>query len=135
MILRTRGRNVAFPRRPLVMGILNLNDDSFSGDGSLDLDWALARTRELVAEGADVIDVGAESARTNRAAISEAEEGQITFFGNAKYLPQLKTSRATAVLVPKDFAETIPAALRPNRCARPSRQHGTRSTRSRANEM
>ncbi len=74
MILRARGRTVAFPRRPLVMGILNLNDDSFSGDGSLDLEWALARTREMIAEGADIIDVGAESARTNRAAISEDEE-------------------------------------------------------------
>ncbi len=74
MILHARGRTVAFPRRPLVMGILNLNDDSFSGDGSLDLEWALARTRQLVAEGADIIDVGAESARTNRAAIPEAEE-------------------------------------------------------------
>jgi dihydropteroate synthase len=74
MILRARGRTITFPRRPLVMGILNLNDDSFSGDGSLDLEWALRRTRELVAEGADIIDVGAESARTNRAAIPEEEE-------------------------------------------------------------
>lgn len=74
MILRARGRTVAFPRRPLVMGILNLNEDSFSGDGSLDLDWAVSRTREMIAEGADVIDVGAESARTNRTAISEEEE-------------------------------------------------------------
>ena len=74
MILRARGREVAFPRRPLVMGILNLNDDSFSGDGSLDLAWAVGRTRELIAEGADIVDVGAESARTNRAAITVAEE-------------------------------------------------------------
>ncbi len=74
MILRARNRAISFPRRPLVMGILNLNNDSFSGDGSLDPAWAAARTRELVEEGADIIDVGAESARTNRAAISEAEE-------------------------------------------------------------
>jgi dihydropteroate synthase len=74
MILRARGRTIAFPRRPVVMGILNLNDDSFSGDGSLDLEWAMSRTREMIAEGADIIDVGAESARTNRAAISEDEE-------------------------------------------------------------
>ena len=73
MILRARGRTVAFPRRPLVMGILNLDDDSFSDDGSLDLGWAAARTRELVAQGADIIDVGAESARTNRARDPEAE--------------------------------------------------------------
>lgn len=43
------------------------------------------------------------------AAIAEAGEGQVTFFGNAKYLPQLKASRATAALVPWDFAEPIPA--------------------------
>jgi UDP-3-O-[3-hydroxymyristoyl] glucosamine N-acyltransferase len=43
------------------------------------------------------------------AAIAEAEEGQITFFGNIKYLAQVKASRATAVLVPLDFAEDIPA--------------------------
>lgn len=74
MNLRARDRTIAFPRRPLVMGILNLNDDSFSGDGSLDPDWAIARTRELIADGADIIDAGAESARTNRPAISEDEE-------------------------------------------------------------
>ena len=43
------------------------------------------------------------------AAIAEAEEGQITFFGNLKYLAHLKASRATAALVPLDFAEDIPA--------------------------
>lgn len=43
------------------------------------------------------------------AAIADAGEGHITFFGNAKYLPQLKASRATAALVPRDFAEPIGA--------------------------
>ncbi len=41
--------------------------------------------------------------------MTDAGEGHITFFGNAKYLPQLKASRATAALVPRDFAETISA--------------------------
>jgi len=58
------------------MGILNINDDSFSSDGKIDTDWALARAVEMVAEGADIIDVGGESARTNREAISEKEELQ-----------------------------------------------------------
>lgn len=74
MILSARNRQIHFPRRPLIMGILNINDDSFSGDGKVDVRWALARAAELVSEGADVIDVGAESARTNRAAIPEHEE-------------------------------------------------------------
>jgi len=52
------------------------------------------------------------------AAVGEAEKGQITFFGNAKYLPQLKASRASAALVPADFAEQISAL--PIRVANPS---------------
>ncbi len=56
------------------MGIVNVNDDSFSGDGTLDTDKALAHAREMIAAGADIIDVGAESARTNRAAITTSAE-------------------------------------------------------------
>lgn len=61
----------AFPR---VMGIVNINDDSFSGDGTLDVASALATARRMVLEGADIIDIGAESARTNRGAIDVNEE-------------------------------------------------------------
>lgn len=43
------------------------------------------------------------------AAISEAGEGDVTFFGNAKYLAALKKSQATAALVPMDFSEAIPS--------------------------
>jgi UDP-3-O-[3-hydroxymyristoyl] glucosamine N-acyltransferase len=55
---------------------------------------------------------------TGAAAVMDAGEGQITFFGNPKYLPQLKTSRASAALVPLDFAESIPPV--PIRVANPS---------------
>jgi len=72
--LLARGNAIDFPRRPLVMGILNLGADSFSGDGIIDLEAAVERGRQIVAAGADILDVGAESARTNRAAISEQEE-------------------------------------------------------------
>ncbi len=61
----------AFPR---VMGIVNINDDSFSGDGTLDVGKALGQALEMAVHGADIIDVGAESARTNRAAIGVGEE-------------------------------------------------------------
>jgi dihydropteroate synthase len=74
MRLRLPERVIEFPRRPLVMGIVNVNDDSFSGDGTLDFETAIALARSQVATGADVIDVGAESARTNREAIPVAEE-------------------------------------------------------------
>jgi dihydropteroate synthase len=74
MLLRTLRHQMWFPRRPLVMGIVNINDDSFSGDGSLDVERAIAQAQALVRAGADIIDVGGESARTNRAPISVAEE-------------------------------------------------------------
>jgi dihydropteroate synthase len=74
MQLRLPDRMIDFPRRPMVMGIVNVNDDSFSGDGTLDFEKAISLARSQVEAGADVIDVGAESARTNRVAISVSEE-------------------------------------------------------------
>lgn len=74
MILRARNRVIRFPRRPLVMGIVNINDDSFCGDGSLDISAALSQAHAQLNEGADVIDIGAESARTNRGPITIEEE-------------------------------------------------------------
>lgn len=56
------------------MGIVNLGGDSFSGDGITDLEKAVAHTQQLVRDGADIIDIGAETARTNRLAISEQQE-------------------------------------------------------------
>lgn len=50
---------------------------------------------------------------TGATALADAGEGHCTFFGNAKYLPQIKASRATAALVPLDFSEAIsPVAIR-----------------------
>ncbi len=43
------------------------------------------------------------------AAAADAGRGDVTFFGNPKYLAQIRTSRASAALVPLDFSETIPA--------------------------
>jgi dihydropteroate synthase len=74
MRLKLPRRVIDFPRRPLLMGIVNVNDDSFSGDGTLDFEKAVAQARSQVAAGADIIDVGAESARTNREAVPVAEE-------------------------------------------------------------
>ena len=72
--LRARGRLIDCASRPLVMGIVNVNDDSFSGDGTLDFGEAWRLAAGQVADGADVVDAGAESARTNRAAVSVEEE-------------------------------------------------------------
>ena len=74
MILVARRSRIAFPRRPLIMGIVNITDDSFGGDGSLDVERALESARRHVMAGADIIDVGGETARTNRSEIPEEEE-------------------------------------------------------------
>jgi len=51
-------------RRPLVMGVLNVTPDSFSDGGRyLDAPAAIAHAKHLVAEGADILDIGAESTR------------------------------------------------------------------------
>lgn len=74
MKLRLKDRVLTWQGRPWVMGIVNINDDSFSGDGTLDFEEAWGQIVRQVAAGADFIDLGAESARTNREAISVAEE-------------------------------------------------------------
>ncbi len=57
------------------MGVLNVTPDSFSDGGRwLDPEAAVARGLEMVAEGADVVDVGGESTRPGAAAVEEAEE-------------------------------------------------------------
>lgn len=57
------------------MGILNATPDSFSGDGlALDANALAARGRELVSEGAAIIDVGGESTRPDAEPVSEADE-------------------------------------------------------------
>ena len=59
----------------MVMGILNVTPDSFSDGGCyLDPERAVARGEELVAEGAEVIDIGGESTRPGAAPVDEAEE-------------------------------------------------------------
>src|ERR1700734_99973 len=50
--------------RPLIMGVLNVTPDSFSDGGRfLDPQAAIAQARRLAAEGADILDIGAESTR------------------------------------------------------------------------
>ncbi|MFA0749495.1 MAG: hypothetical protein EORIYHIE_003364, partial [Candidatus Fervidibacter sp.] len=45
------------------MGILNVTPDSFSGDGIVDIDTAVARAWKFVEDGADILDIGGESTR------------------------------------------------------------------------
>ncbi len=60
----------------LLMGILNLSPDSFSGDGATSLVGAISRAERLVNEGADILDIGGQSTRPWSEPISEDEEGK-----------------------------------------------------------
>lgn len=74
---RTRSR--AFPLdKPIILGILNLTEDSFSGDGvGQSIEGALRRAEELRRTGADIIDTGAESARADRPVMDESAEAEL----------------------------------------------------------
>ena len=71
------GGLISLGGRSVVMGILNVTPDSFS-DGGLyvDVNAAVARASEMIAQGADIIDVGGESTRPNATVIEAAEEQQ-----------------------------------------------------------
>ncbi len=59
----------------LIMGILNVTPDSFADGGRHnELDAAVARGLEMIAEGVDIIDIGGESTRPGADRVSEAEE-------------------------------------------------------------
>ncbi len=60
--------------RPLVMGILNLTPDSFYAGSRVDLNNLLQKAQKMLAEGADILDVGAYSSRPGAEQISEAQE-------------------------------------------------------------
>ena len=69
------GRTLALGERTLVMGILNATPDSFSDGGSYsDPSAAVDRVLEMVAQGADIIDIGGESTRPGAEPVSETEE-------------------------------------------------------------
>jgi len=69
------GRKFCWGRKTYIMGILNITTDSFSGDGvGKDMETALARAKRLVAEGADIIDIGGESTRPDSRPVTPEEE-------------------------------------------------------------
>ena len=70
-----RGREVRCHERPLIMGIVNVTADSFYGGGRYaSPEQAVAHALELVRQGADILDVGAESTRPGAHPVSEQDE-------------------------------------------------------------
>ena len=78
---RIGSRTFRWGERTFVMGIVNVTPDSFSGDGLVGvgrpgtaIDRAVSQAVRMVAEGADLLDVGGESTRPGHAPVAEAEE-------------------------------------------------------------
>ena len=72
---QVKGRLIEFPARPLIMGVVNVTPDSFFDGGRyLDAEAAVAHAIRLVEEGADLLDIGAESTRPGADVVGEAEE-------------------------------------------------------------
>jgi dihydropteroate synthase len=83
--------------RPLVMGVLNVTPDSFSDGGRfLDPQAALTHARCLAAEGADILDVGAESTRP---------------YGDAIRVPLAEERARLAPLLPEVIALGVPVSI------------------------
>jgi dihydropteroate synthase len=73
--LRTSAGKLALGGAPWLMGIVNASPDSFSDDGRVrTLDDRVALARRLLADGAQIIDIGGESGVTNRPPVSAGEE-------------------------------------------------------------
>ncbi len=75
MKLLARHHEFTFPRPTVLMGIVNVTPDSFSDGGDhLSREAAIAHACRLIAEGADIIDIGGESTRPGAEPVSSDEE-------------------------------------------------------------
>lgn len=73
--MNCRGKPLTFGGRTLIMGILNVTPDSFSDGGHyFEVDKAIARAKQMVEEGADIIDIGGESTRPGALSVSVEDE-------------------------------------------------------------
>jgi dihydropteroate synthase len=87
------GKPFAFNSQPATMGVVNLSADSWYRESvCLTADMAIQRGQVLAAQGADIVDIGAESTLAHAARVDDA--GQ-----NSKLLPVIKALRATNILV------------------------------------
>ena len=103
------GKELTLGRRTLVMGILNVTPDSFSDGGTWNTrDDALRHMDEMVRDGADIIDIGAESSRPGFVPMSAAEEMERLL----PFLTEILKECPVPVSVDTFKAQTARAALR-----------------------
>jgi dihydropteroate synthase len=111
---QAKDRLIEFSDRPLIMGVLNVTPDSFSDGGHyLDAEAAVAHALRLVEEGADLLDIGAESTRPGADAVSEAEERRraipvVTAIAKAVTIPiSIDTSKAAVARAALDAGAVL----------------------------
>jgi dihydropteroate synthase len=99
--IQAKDRTILFPDRPLIMGVVNVTADSFFDGGRyVQTDDAIAHAIRLIEDGADLIDVGAESTRPGSDPIDEDVERR-------RLLPVVKAlSRATRVPISIDTTKS-----------------------------
>lgn len=74
-VLKCRDKELELGKKTLIMGILNVTPDSFSDGGEHNsVEEAVKHAQKMIAEGADIIDIGGESTRPGHTQISEEEE-------------------------------------------------------------
>ena len=90
--------------RALVMGVVNVTPDSFSDGGRwITTDLAVAHGRQLIAQGADLLDVGGESTRPGARRVDPAEEQE-------RVLPVIRELAGSGVVVSVDTIHAATAA-------------------------
>ena len=111
---QAKDRLIEFHDRPLIMGVINVTPDSFYDGGCyLDAAAAVAHAVRLVEEGADLLDVGAESTRPGANVVNEAEEHRraipvVTAMAKAVTVPiSIDTSKATVACAALDAGAVL----------------------------
>jgi len=111
---QAKDRLIEFHDRPLIMGVVNVTPDSFfDGGRHLDVDAAVAHAVRLVEEGADLLDIGAESTRPGADVVNEAEECRraipvVTAVAKAVTIPiSIDTSKAAVARAALDAGAVL----------------------------
>ena len=109
--LRAVDRVLELGERPLLMGVVNASPDSFSDGGRYgSLEERVALARELAAAGADILDIGGESATTGRPPVPVEEEIDRVVPLIARVVEELDRQSASSA---GESADTPPALRRP----------------------
>ncbi len=114
LIRQAKDRLIEFPARPLIMGVVNVTPDSFLDGGRyFDSAAAISHALRLVEDGADLLDIGAESTRPGADIVTEAEECRraipvVTAIAKAVSVPiSIDTSKAAVAQAALDAGAVL----------------------------